>query len=61
MIKAYNDLGKGTPTAKSWAATKDVFRQSGGTQVPAWLIPSQQLTNQQLQNQRELEAATAGK
>jgi kumamolisin len=48
MIKAYNDLGNGTPVAKSLALTKDVFRQSYGTQAPAWLIPSQNLTSQQL-------------
>ena len=59
MVDAYNNLGKGSATAKTWAGTKDVFRQSSGTQVPYWLIPSQNLTAQQLANQQQLEAAKA--
>ncbi len=61
MVDAYNNLGKGTAAAKAWAGTKDVWRQSPGTRVPAWLIPSQNLTSQQLANQQKLEAASAGK
>jgi kumamolisin len=59
MVDAYNNLGKGSATAKTWAGTKDVFRQSSGTQVPYWLIPSQNLTAQQLANQQQLETAKA--